>query len=85
MIFRAAAELRRMSGLGSDLRGGSDNVGTTGDGAGESESISTSMAGAEQVLFEASLDGVGGETKFDADSGSVSVGAIAVSADVILL
>jgi hypothetical protein len=64
-----------------------------GDATGESSSISTSRGGAEQVLFEASLDGVGGETKFgaastshtDSESPEAVVWATkAVSADAII-
>lgn len=53
-----------------------------GDVAGESSSISTSMVGAEQVLLDASLDGVGGETKFGATSASaIETGSICIGSE----
>lgn len=65
----------------------------TGEATGESSSISTSRGGAEHVLFEASLEGVGGDTKFwpastshtDSESPEAAVWAgKAVSADAII-
>ena len=53
-----------------------------GDVAGESSSISTSMVGAEQVLLDASLDGVGGETKFGVTSASaIETGSICIGSE----